>query len=384
MRKITIIILLAVFSVISAFAQSPANGVKITDVQVIPSGGNVEITFVADIDRKAVKSDNELILSPTLSKGNEHHRALPSIVVQGNRARISARRRQMSWGTDAGRGGAVMSRNGQKVNYKTSVPYEQWMEGSSVMVDGVLSGCCSENQLGSLALAQNLTIIPTPVIVEVIPEPEPVIIPQPTTGERLASTLSFVADGTDFEAFRNNPDRYIDDNREGSLIVYFKQSVKTIDFSHRDNRRTLDRLVAAIGEIQSSSDSRITRVVIAGFASPEGGTAINTRLAEGRAETVKRYLIDNSPLSGGQVEIYNGLVDWRGLRTMVEKSAMPYKQQVLGIIDNTPVWDAQRNIGRLGQLMNLGGGDPYRYMFSNFFPELRNAALIKIFYENSR
>lgn len=381
MKKTTIIIF-AVFCAISAFAQSPAVGVMITDVRVVPSGDRVEVAFTAAIDRRAVRSDYELVLTPVLYKGNTHRAALLPIVVQGRRARISAQRRQMSFGADTGYGAAILTGNGRRVNYTVAIPYEQWMEGSDLFVGGLNRGCCSEKRLGDMTLTENLTIVPPAPVAEAAPAPEPAVIRQPTTGERLASSLSFVAEAGGFDAYRRDPDRYIAENREGSLIVYFRQNMKTIDFSYRDNRRSLDQLLAAVDEIQRSSDSRIERVVIAGFASPEGGIAVNTRLAGDRAETARRYLTENSSLRGDQIEIFNGLVDWLGLKTMVEKSDMAYKRQILEIIDNVPVWDAQRNTGRLGQLMRLGGGEPYRYMFRNFFPELRNAAFIKIYYRN--
>jgi hypothetical protein len=75
-------------------------------------------------------------------------------------------------------------------------------------------------------------------------------------------------------------------------------------------------------------------------------------------------------------------VDWYALRRMVAESDMPEKGKVLDIIDNTPIWDAGRNVGRHGELMRLSGGEPYRYMLRNFFPNLRNAAYIRAYYEN--
>jgi hypothetical protein len=55
---------------------------------------------------------------------------------------------------------------------------------------------------------------------------------------------------------------------------------------------------------------------------------------------------------------------------------------VLEIIDTTPIWDPQNGDGRENALRRLNGGATYRYMLRNFFPELRHAAYIKVFYEN--
>jgi len=54
---------------------------------------------------------------------------------------------------------------------------------------------------------------------------------------------------------------------------------------------------------------------------------------------------------------------------------------VLNIIDTVPVWDATKNVGRLGLIMQLNQGKTYEYMKRHFFPKLRNAGYIKVFYE---
>ena len=70
------------------------------------------------------------------------------------------------------------------------------------------------------------------------------------------------------------------------------------------------------------------------------------------------------------------------MRELVAASDMKDKRAVLNIIDNTPLWDSSRQIGRQGELMRLNGGTTYRYMYNHFFPQLRNATYIKIYYGN--
>jgi hypothetical protein len=122
--------------------------------------------------------------------------------------------------------------------------------------------------------------------------------------------------------------------------------------------------------------------VIAGFASPEGDVSLNERLAQDRAEAVKKFLTDNSEVDPTLISIYNGGADWAGLRELVEKSDLAQKQRIVEIIDTVPVWDSARNIGRIGDLMNLNVGEPYRQMLADIFPELRQAAYIKVYYKN--
>lgn len=381
MRKIASIILVAVFSVGYAAAQISANGVKITDLKLNKTGGDVTVTFTADVKNKAVRSDYTLTLTPVLANG-ANYTTLESIVVQGRRAAIQARREARSPRMRKVEP-AVYIANGRSVNYQTTVPYESWMEGATLRLENTTAGCCTETTGTPTLLAQNLVIVPPAPVVETKPEPKPE--PQPTTAERLALDHRFLAPIAELgDSFNIDPDRYIDEHRDGSLAVYFKQGAKIIDRTYRNNTGTLNELISVIRKIEDSDDSRIVRVVIAGFASPEGSSALNDRLAADRAATIKGYLVENTALTGNMVDIHNGGVDWAALRRLVSESNMGYKQQVLDIIDNVPARiDYRNNTSRTKQLMDLAGGKPFNYMMTNFFPELRNAAYIRVYYENT-
>jgi hypothetical protein len=98
---------------------------------------------------------------------------------------------------------------------------------------------------------------------------------------------------------------------------------------------------------------------------------------------VKEYIVKQTGFEGDKIVLYNGTEDWRGLRMLVENSTMPYRDEVLKVIENTPLWDAATQTGRQGVLMRLRGGEPYKYIYKNFFPLLRNGAFIKVYYENN-
>ncbi|MDR0766044.1 MAG: hypothetical protein LBF09_03785, partial [Odoribacteraceae bacterium] len=57
------------------------------------------------------------------------------------------------------------------------------------------------------------------------------------------------------------------------------------------------------------------------------------------------------------------------------------RDEVLRVIDTKPVWDPRSRVSRMTLLKQLRGGEPYRYMARHFFPMLRNAAYIKVFYD---
>jgi hypothetical protein len=94
--------------------------------------------------------------------------------------------------------------------------------------------------------------------------------------------------------------------------------------------------------------------------------------------------MDKTGMADENIALYNGSEDWHGLRMLVERSDMPSKHRVMEIIDTVPVWDSKTRRGRERELMDLDGGAPYRYMYRNFFPLLRNATYIKIYYDDKQ
>ena len=228
----------------------------------------------------------------------------------------------------------------------------------------------------------------TPAIVE----PEPAIVPEIviqtvaveekiSTGDKLAQSYSYIAP---YEEFQESGDPVVlsDDERKQAITVHFVQGGYTVSESYGDNRQALVDIMTSIRVIENSADSEVAVVTIAGFSSPEGNYQTNERLAERRAGAVKAYILNRSGVRPDQIKVHTVGIDWQGLRILVEASDMPSRRAVLDIIDNTPVWDAQRQTGRHGELMRLDGGDTYRYMMREFFPQLRNAAYIKVYYRN--
>ncbi len=377
MRKTLYILMAALAAFVPAGAQTAPEPVVIRNFTITPADNNtkVNVSFTADISKKAVKSDYTLTLTPIITKGG-NMTAFHPIVVQGRRARISEKRHIMSDGY-VRNSSAIYAGNGQSVEYTATVPYSTWMEKSTLTLHKLMEGCCTEKEITGENLASNITMVPPVVIPDPEPEPQPVVEPKkPTTGDRLAERYPFIM----------NFDQYGGREVQGdALIVYYRVAKSDrLDRTYRDNDSIVNLLLASISEIQTSDDSYIVKMHITGCASPEGTISHNRKLGHDRAMTARNFILENNPgITPEMIEIVNGEEDWEGLRRLVAASDMKYRDQVLEIIDTKPVWDdATKSRPRLSELMYLKGGEPYRYMLKNFFPDLRNAAYIKIYYEN--
>lgn len=74
---------------------------------------------------------------------------------------------------------------------------------------------------------------------------------------------------------------------------------------------------------------------------------------------------------------------WAELRDMVAADpVITHKQEILDVLDNTPVWDSERQIGRMSALWKIDMERPYWYMYKNLFPKLRNASYVKVYFDD--
>lgn len=379
MKKILTILIISTLC-FGVKAQKNKKEIKIGNSRVELIGDSLQILFRADIGKRAVKSGRTLIIAPLLS-GNGYSWSLPAIAVKKRRAKVATMRRNWSeMAPDIEFDNAtIVTRPGTIINYNTAVAWQEWMEGADIVAEGIDLGCCDFDDLSTVVLAENIAVLPyePEIVLEPIVEE---VIPEPSTGDKLAEKVSYIASVEEFETIE--PGKLFDEDRENSLMLYFKQGKYDLDRFYGDNHNALLDLMTSIREIEQSSDSKVKGIFVAGFASPEGGFEFNDRLAWNRAVTVKEYILERSRLRTENVKIYNGSIDWKGLKMLVEQSDMYMKHQIIAIIDHTPIWDSQRQVGRLGELMRLDQGRAYRYMYKHFFPLLRNAAYIKIYYEN--
>ncbi len=136
-----------------------------------------------------------------------------------------------------------------------------------------------------------------------------------------------------------------------------------------ENSSELERIHTALHPLLTRLDTyRIGSAVIRGYASPEGSFESNKQLSERRAAEFRDYLLSFYPQLYRQSFPAIGMgEDWEGLRHLIEEDGdMPQYDRVLSIMDHVGI-----HAGREKMLMDLGGGEPYRYMLQIYFPRLR-------------
>ena len=160
------------------------------------------------------------------------------------------------------------------------------------------------------------------------------------------------------------------------LDVYFRQGYSTLEPSFRDNGLRLAAFTQQVADLCRDTMCRVQSIRIVGFSSPEGSSVRNKQLAEKRAGQIAGFLRRSTDLPDSLFEIVAHGVNWEELTDLVDTSDMPYRDEVLNILRNTPEWIVRNGVvvdGRKRQLGMLHGGRAWWYMYERFFPELRGS-----------
>lgn len=158
------------------------------------------------------------------------------------------------------------------------------------------------------------------------------------------------------------------------LNVYFRRDVSRVEPDYRDNGKHLQEFRDQLDRWLQDSTSVVRTVIVRTAASPEGSTGHNQELAEWRARSIDRWLTDSLQLDPGLFRFQPVGEDWEGLAHIVSTLDMPWRDEVLDIIANTPVWVTEGGSvtdSRKSRLMRLEGGTVWSWLDENVFPELR-------------
>lgn len=358
-------------SVSFASAQKVDNSFQLKALKIERKADNLWVRFTADIAPDAAKSNYKLTLTPSLRHGASESKLVP-IVVGSRRMHIIDQRLGADTLTHS-----YATRNGMSVSYDQHIPYAEWMKGASLYINGVSAGCCDSRTLEPLLLAENLVNQkPAPVLPDIISGTSGNGVVSAET--KLTAEYPFVSSMTDYSILTEED---IVLSRDKNLIVYFKVNESTVDSGYRENSGEINRLAAALSKINEIPGIKLTKIVVLGFASPDGPLQFNQSLAQQRADGLVNSIVSRTKLSRSYFDIHNGIVAWGKLREYVAASTMSDRGAVLDIIDHTPIWDPTTKVGRQTKLQQLSNGRAYQYMKENFFPHLRTAGIVKVYYE---
>ena len=153
-------------------------------------------------------------------------------------------------------------------------------------------------------------------------------------------------------------------NLQDSVRVYFAQGNAVLKPAYQHNKENLD---AVVGKLQTFADDSLLEVRsirIIASSSPEGSDAGNLKLAQKRAESIRKYIARNHSFLGSQVTLDYKSVDWELFAKLVgEDEAVPDRALVMSDIvsHDLPALKARKK--------------SWNYLMKNIFPGLRSTII---------
>lgn len=303
-------LLAAAFTVVAASAQDArldrgarmaGRGIGVDKAVVTRHGGYVGLDMVLNLDSLELPANTRLVYRPCV-KAAGTTLAMPGIVVNGRRQQIMYER-----GDTAGIGGGatvVRRRNGepQTVSYKASVPLAANVYDYDIVIREDLCGCGDIYDGNEYLLRR-----------------------------RRKPAVAFLRPAAEARKLRHiDKTAYID----------FPVNSTELYSDYRRNPSELDSIIRTINLVKADKNLHIRRIVIHGYASPEGSHAANERLARGRAVTLKDYVRRLVALDDTVFAVSHTAEDWDGLVDSINGGGIANRQAVLDIIaDKTLGYD---------------------------------------------
>ena len=157
--------------------------------------------------------------------------------------------------------------------------------------------------------------------------------------------------------------------RSEQLHLRYKQGNSDILPTFSTNAGELSRVRAMIDEVKSDKDAQIKRIVVLGYASPEGNEDSNLALSTRRATGLRNYLASQYPAQADLLTVVPGGEDWAGLLEAVEKDLLvPECTEVMRIVNRALNGDVAK---AKYALKALSGGRAYYYLVGTIYPQLR-------------
>lgn len=326
-------ILAAAGAMLSLAAAAGVNTDRLHLGRVAVNRGDSLLTFNMTVDPKAyqIGSNDILTLTPMLVAGTDTVEMAP-VSVAGKGAWFARIREGLATPQTLLRAGKDLP-----VEYSSTVGFGPRFETSTIIVRADTSTVCNcePPQSGDLPVAE-------------------------LDFRRYTPELPF-----EYIAPRDTADKVFD--LSGRANIIFKVNRTDIDWSYFSNQAELDSIMKSVNAVRDNEYATVRRILLTGYASPEGPYANNVRLAKGRTEVVKKYVEAHSTFPASVYDTSSVPEDWQGLRAWIAASSMPAKDAMLAFIDDPSVPVEKKN-----DIFRQRFPQEYPYLLKNVYPELRH------------
>ena len=310
-------------------------GVRLTDTNIVHQDGMLKISVSMEFGGKHLATDCATIYTPVLYNGGNSVE-LQSVGVFGrNHYYAMLREKHPRITTIPADWCLRRSDLPASVDYYAEVDYEPWMNGASLAIFEQLYGCDDELlAVADVVVDEFREITIEPVYLFVLPE-------------RVESGVSHAS---------------------RSAHVDFAVNKAVIDPNFHGNRHEIALIDSSLDSLSSNNGLVVTRLVVRGSASPEGGSVLNNELAHERAAALVKHIQQHYNIPQGVLATYYDTNHWADVRAWVAQSNVADRQALLKFIDEN---SAHANFNTM--LMERFPMQ-YEQLLDEYYPSLRNAS----------
>lgn len=328
------------------------NQVRIKNQPIRLLNDSIMIDMSIRIQGISVEEKRQLVLTPVLSTGN-YNKSLPAVVINGKkRHKLYKRTLKLNKKNIKFQPYKVFEAKGDEVaetvHYRVGVPIEPWMKTASLVLEQDLCGCANETQR---------------IAVDMI-EQQIMVINEPVLNFDFSNTVV---------SFIEPPRQQIKNLAESDqAYIVFNAGKSNILPNLANNTEELGKIANSFDFIVEEPTARINNIVITAYASPEGSQLTNKGLSERRAASLLNWIRSTKNLHGiPKVASVGKGEDWETLTKLIKEEqslTTVERNTVLDIIATTSNLDE-----REAKIRAYKGGEPYRFIFDNIYPELRRS-----------
>lgn len=328
-------IILALTIATAALAQKRGR-VSVDSVALARNGQMVQLAMDVSIGEEKMGRHDVVVVTPRMV-GLADSTDFPPVVVMGRNAYYRDTRHGdllESEDNTVGPAYKIRYKNGPRTeHYARTIAHQPWMDNSTLKLVMTTGTTCQASD--TLLLQQTAFTLPPP--------------------------------DTTYVEHTNKEQEELTGTVSGQARIQF--IVNKTDFvpTLANNQRELEKMHQSIIEVQNDKRVRITKYRIKGYASPEGSWNNNVRLAQGRTERVREFMVDQWGVPQAQIEISYEPEDWQGFREYVDQHRDEYREadDIISIIDSNMAPDPK--------LARIAARHPaaYRKLLQECFPQLR-------------
>ena len=314
-------------------AKASLESVNVENLKFVNDHGVMKISYDINFADVNLGKDQQIIYTPVL-RADDNSIDFPKIVLNGRNVAIREKREPKRRISDAT---TLIYKKGETltIHRLEETPYQKWMELCEFCIAEDLCGCGELQDQDRRCVGEfDNRPAPTPRMTFVTPKAEAV----KARAEKGSAFVDYVVNKTNIL-----PD-------------------------YRNNRREIAKIVATIDLVKNDPNVSITEINIHGYASPEGSYANNTRLADGRAASLKEYVKSLYTLPDRLFTSNATPEDWDGLRRLVEASDLPEKNEILALIDDKNLDPDFRD-----NEIRRRFPQTYQFMLREWYPGLRHS-----------